>query len=210
MRMAELSRESGVAIATIKYYQREGLLPPGELTSPNQARYGPAHVRRLALVRALTEVAGLSVAAVRDVLTAIDEPGSSLHDVLGIAQPGLPAAPPETVSAADREWAARRIDEVVAERGWQPPPGSPLIETLAGVLCTYRAVGHEWPLDNLSAYAEHADRVAAADIEALAGLGSAENMVEGAVVGTVLGDSLLAALRRVAHAEASRKRFGRT
>ncbi|WP_199804961.1 MerR family DNA-binding transcriptional regulator, partial [Nocardia jinanensis] len=26
MRMAELSRESGVAIATIKYYQREGLL----------------------------------------------------------------------------------------------------------------------------------------------------------------------------------------
>jgi hypothetical protein len=97
-----------------------------------------------------------------------------------------------------------------AEGGWQPPPGSPLIETLAGVLCAYRAVGHEWPLDNLSAYAEHADRVAAADIEALAGLGSAESMVEGAVVGTVLGDGLLAALRRVAHAEASRKRFGRT
>jgi hypothetical protein len=43
--------------------------------------------------------------------------------------------------------------------------------------------------------------VAAADIEALAGLDSAENMVEGAVVGTVLGDSLLAALRRVAHAD---------
>lgn len=210
MRMAELSRESGVAIATIKYYQREGLLPPGELTSPNQARYGPAHMRRLALVRALTEVAGLSVAAVREVLTAIDEPGSSLHDVLGTAQPGLPAATPGTVGEADREWAARQIDEVVAQRGWRPPPGSPLIETLAGVLCTYRAVGHEWPLENLSVYAEHADQVAAAEIEALARLGSAENMVEGAVVGTVLGDRLLAALRRVAHAEASRKRFGRT
>lgn len=51
---------------------------------------------------------------------------------------------------------------------------------------------------------------AAADIEALARLGSAENIVEGAVVGTVLGASLLAALRRMAHAEASRKRFDRT
>ncbi|MFQ6227513.1 hypothetical protein [Nocardia sp. NPDC002869] len=65
-------------------------------------------------------------------------------------------------------------------------------------------------LDHSESNPEHADRVATADIEALAGLGSAENMVEGAVVGTVLGDSLLAALRRVAHAEASRKRFGRT
>ncbi|WP_229718547.1 MerR family transcriptional regulator [Nocardia jinanensis] len=208
--MAELSRESGVAIATIKYYQREGLLPPGELTSPNQADYGPAHVRRLKLVRALTEVAGLSVAAVRDVLAAIDEPRTSLHDVLGSAQPGLPSASAQDVTEADREWAARRIDEVVAARGWRPPPRSVLVETLAGVLCAYRAVGHEWALDSLSTYAESADRVAAADIEALAQLRSAENIVEGAVVGTVLGDSLLAALRRMAHAEASRKRFDRT
>ncbi|MGW1738742.1 MerR family transcriptional regulator [Nocardia sp. NPDC001965] len=207
MRMAELSRESGVAIATIKYYQREGLLPPGELTSPNQARYNPAHVRRLKLVRALVEVAGLSVGAVREVLAAIDEPETSLHDVLGAAQPGLPGTPAETGTEADREWVARRIDEVAAERGWQPPPGSSLIETLAGVLCTYRAVGHEWALENLSAYAESADRVAVADIEALARLASTDNIVEGAVVGTVLGDSLLAALRRVAHAEASRKSF---
>ncbi|MGW5381269.1 MerR family transcriptional regulator [Nocardia sp. NPDC003963] len=205
--MAELSRESGVAIATIKYYQREGLLPSGELTSPNQARYGPAHVRRLKLVRALIEVAGLPVAGVREVLAAIDEPETSLHDVLGSAQPGLPATPAGTGTETDRVWAARRIDEVAAERGWRPPPGSPLVEALVGVLCTYRAVGHEWALDSLSAYAESADRVAAADIAALARLSTTENIVEGAVVGTVLGDSLLAALRRVAHAEASRQRF---
>lgn len=209
MRMAELSRESGVAIATIKYYQREGLLPPGALTSPNQARYGPAHVRRLRLVRALTEVGGLSVADVRDVLAAIDEPRTPLHDVLGSAQPGLPGPPAEIAGDTDREWAAQRIEEVAAERGWQPPPGSSLVETLAGVLCTYRAVGHEWALESLSTYAESADRVAAADIAALAQLGSTDNIVEGAVVGTVLGDSLLAALRRLAHAEASRKRFDR-
>lgn len=167
-------------------------------------------MRRLALVRAPTDVAGLSVAAVRDVLTAIDEPGSSPHDVLGSAQPGLPAAAPEPSPrpTANRPRAGSTRWSRNAAGGRHR--GSPLIETLAGVLCTYRAVGHEWTLDNLSVYAEHADRVAAADIEAPVRLDSAENIVEGAVVGTVVGDSLLATLRRMAHAEASRKRFGRT
>lgn len=39
MRMAELSSSSGVPIPTIHFYLREGLLPPGERTSPNQAHY---------------------------------------------------------------------------------------------------------------------------------------------------------------------------
>ncbi|WP_280357700.1 MerR family transcriptional regulator [Nocardia otitidiscaviarum] len=207
MRMAELSRESGVAIATIKYYQREGLLPPGELTSPNQARYGAAHVRRLKLVRALLEIGGLTVAAVREVLSAIEEPRVSTHDILGVAQHGLPA-PRTEVAEADREWAAGRIERICAERGWTPPPGSVLVEALIGVLCTFREVGHEWVLDELSDYAAAADRVAAADIDGVARLGATEAIVEGAIVGTVLGDALLATLRRVAHAEISRKRFG--
>ncbi len=207
MRMAELSRESGVAVATIKYYQREGLLPPGELTSPNQARYGSAHVRRLKLVRALMEIGGLSVADVREVLAAVDEPRTSTHDILGVAQHGLPA-PRVQVDEADRAWAMRRIEPILAQRDWRPPPQSPLLEELVGVLCTFREVGHEWVLDALSCYAESADRVAAADIDAVARLGSVDAVVEGAVVGTVLGDALLAVLRRIAHAEISRKRFG--
>ncbi|MFI6866987.1 MerR family transcriptional regulator [Nocardia sp. NPDC050406] len=207
MRMAELSRESGVSVATIKYYQREGLLPPGELTSPNQARYGAAHIRRLKLVRALVEIGGLSVAAVREVLARIDESDASTHDVLGVVQQGLPGVRVD-VDAADREWARSLIDTIAAERGWRLPPGSPVVESLIGVLCAFREIGHEWVLDALSCYAESADRVAAADIDAVARLGSTEAVVEGAVIGTVLGDALLATLRRVAHAEASRKRLG--
>ncbi len=206
MRMAELSRESGVTVATIKYYQREGLLPPGELTSPNQARYGATHVRRLKLVRALMEIGGLSVASVREILAAIDGSQSSTHDVLGLVQRGLPT-PRTEVSDTDREWALERIEQLLAERGWQPPPYSPLIETLVGVLCALREVGHEWVLDGLSCYAEAADRIARADIDAVAHRGSVESIVEGALVGTVLGDALLIVLRRMAHAEISRRRF---
>ncbi|MGV9673641.1 MerR family transcriptional regulator [Nocardia sp. NPDC003482] len=205
MRMGELSREAGVPVATVKYYQREGLLPPGELTSPNQARYGTDHVRRLKLVRALLDIGGLSVADAREVLAAIDDPRTSTHDVLGLAQHGLPM-PRGTVSAADRDWAEETIATLCAERGWRPPP-SDLIESLVVVLCAFREVGHEWVLDALSHYAEAADRVAAADIAAVARLRPTEAVVEGAIVGTVLGDALLATLRRVAHAELSRERL---
>src|SRR5882672_1697160 len=88
MRMAELSAQSGVSVATIKYYLREGLLPPGERTSPNQAQYAAGHVRRLKLVRALLDIGGLTVSRVRDVLAGIDSP-TGIHQVLGITQRGL-------------------------------------------------------------------------------------------------------------------------
>src|SRR5260370_33337848 len=86
MCIADRSRDSGVPVPTIKYYVREGLLPPGELTSPNQAQYDEFHLRRLRLIRALAEVGGLSIAAVRDLLAAAESPATSLHDALGKAQ----------------------------------------------------------------------------------------------------------------------------
>ncbi|MYU47619.1 MerR family transcriptional regulator, partial [Streptomyces sp. SID7803] len=52
MRLSELSERSGIATATIKYYLREGLLPPGERLSATQAEYDESHLRRLRLVRA--------------------------------------------------------------------------------------------------------------------------------------------------------------
>src|SRR2546422_2141244 len=86
MKIAELSRRSGVSGPTIKYYVREGLLRAGELTSPNQAHYDDTHLRRLRLIRALVDVGGLSIAATREVLAAIDEPRESIHETLGKAQ----------------------------------------------------------------------------------------------------------------------------
>src|SRR5215469_5344529 len=83
MRIAELSCDSGVPMPTIKYYLRDGLLPPGELTSRNQAQYDERHVRRLKLIRALLDVAGLSIAGVRDALAAIDSHPDSRHNLLG-------------------------------------------------------------------------------------------------------------------------------
>src|SRR5678816_76704 len=72
VRIAELSSKSGTSIPSIKFYLREGLLPAGSPTGKNQAEYAEAHVRRLRLIRALIDVGGLTVAAAREVLSAVD------------------------------------------------------------------------------------------------------------------------------------------
>ena len=77
-------RRAGVPTSTIKFYTRSGLLPAGELSHRNQAQYAEAHVSRLDLIRALREVAGLSLDVVRDVLEQTERPWGE-GDPLGAA-----------------------------------------------------------------------------------------------------------------------------
>ena len=65
MKISELSSRTGVSIPSLKFYLREGLLPQGQLSAPNQADYSESHVRRAALIRALRDVAGLSIAKIK-------------------------------------------------------------------------------------------------------------------------------------------------
>ncbi|SFQ22102.1 DNA-binding transcriptional regulator, MerR family [Amycolatopsis arida] len=206
MRMAELSRASGVPVPTIKYYLRAGLLPPGERTSPNQARYGEAHVRRLRLVRALVEVGKLPIATVAEVLAALDEPASP-HHVLGVAQRAV-TTPRAVAEGETRERVAQRLREVAERRGWTIKPDEPVTEAVLGVLATVNELGHTHLLDQLDRYAELADLVAESDVDTVVGLPSVEETVEQAVIGMVLGEPLFAALRRLAQLNASAHRFG--
>lgn len=77
-------------------------------------------------------------------------------------------------------------------------------DRLAQVLATFRALGMELDQDWLDSYAEAAGRLAQADLEYVGGLTDVDELLEKAVIGTVLGDSLLAALRRLAQASISR------
>ncbi|MER6767534.1 MULTISPECIES: MerR family transcriptional regulator [Amycolatopsis] len=203
--MAELSAESGIPVATIKYYLREGLLPAGERTSPNQARYGEEHVRRLKLIRALVEVGGLSVATVREVVAAVDSDRAA-YNVLGVAQRALTGFKAE-VSADDREWAMGLLTSLAKEHGWKFGPDTPVADLLVGTLCTIRALGHQALLDQLGRYAEIADRIAEADLDTLEAGVSMDRIVEAAVVGTVLGDRLFEGLRRLAQAAETARRY---
>ncbi len=65
-RIDDLARETGIPVDTIRYYQREGLLPSGE-RSGRTRRYGPEHLERLERIRALQE-RRFSLAAIRALL----------------------------------------------------------------------------------------------------------------------------------------------
>src|SRR5690349_8570967 len=103
MRISELSRAAAVPVPTIKFYLREGLLPAGRATGRNQAQYGPAHVRRLRLIRALTTAGRLDLAAVREILGVLEDdtlPAPSLYGQVDRVLLG-PATEPVEESTVD-------------------------------------------------------------------------------------------------------------
>jgi DNA-binding transcriptional MerR regulator len=207
MRMAELSRRTGVPVPTIKYYLREGLLPAGERTSPNQALYAEEHVRRLKMVRAMVEVGGMSIAVVRDVLDAVDSPDLPPFKVLGEVQKRLEPACPE---GEGEHWDAAReyVEATIAERGWPAKPDNPAAKTLIAALATLYELGRDDLVDLVERYAEASEMVAEIDVEKVTRGRDMDHVIEGVVIGTVLGDKMFSALRRMAHQNATAKVFG--
>ena len=95
MRISELVERTGVPLATVKFYLREGMLPGGTAVTATRSEYGEEHVRRIRLIRALSDVAGLPLQRVKDVLALIDAPDGTLYDTLGRAVAALPPYVPD-------------------------------------------------------------------------------------------------------------------
>ena len=205
MRISELSRASGVAIPTIKFYLREGLLPPGERSAPNQATYGELHLRRLRLVRILVDIGGMRTAAVRDVLGALAREGTSLHEALAAAHTALhePGRDPDSGEAAARS----ETDRWLEARGWNVSESAPGRQELAATLAALRTLGWQVGPEIFERYARAADAVAAEEIEFIADSPDREAAVEATVVGTVLFERALASLRRLAQEHHSAARL---
>jgi DNA-binding transcriptional MerR regulator len=199
VRMAELSTVSGVSVPTLKFYLREGLLPAGRPTAPNQAEYDETHVQRVRLVRALVEIGGLSIAAVRDVVAALDSRRRSVASVVGVVHHAL--TPPSAVPD-DAELAAARseVDAWLADLGWQVTARAPARRTLAEALVALRRLGREVAPPDFAAYAAAADQLAAWELDQTVGgpPDSRAELVERVVVGTVVYEAVLLALRRLA------------
>lgn len=202
MRISELSDLSGVSAASIKYYTREGLLPAGERTGYNSTDYTDAHVDRLRLIRALIDTGGLSVNATREVLAAIDDPELPLDEVLGTAQQAVPhtdAPPTEATLGALRT--------LMRAQGWATLPENPGIPVAAAALREFQALAPDELDDWLGAYARAADIIAEADVDFVLSVEARGRVAERVVVGTALGDVLLAGLRRIAQESLTHRRF---
>ena len=200
MRISELARRTDVPVATVKFYLRERLLPEGTLTSATQAQYGEEHVARLRLIRALTGPGGLSIAAVHRVLDAIDHPPARPYDLICAAG----AAVTRTGDPVDHG----RVHALLA--GWGVDLGAEDCRShddLAAALEAAEAGGIALSDDALQAYRVHMHAVAEREIDGVP-TESAVDAVRYVVLGTVLVEPVLLALRRLAHRELTAQRFG--
>jgi DNA-binding transcriptional MerR regulator len=206
MRMAELSRRSGIPTATIKYYLREGLLAPGEASAPNQAEYGPEHLDRLSLIRALREAADLTITTISRVFTAMEaSTGANPPEYLSIAVGAL--SEPLDVPAAEREEYARaeaEVAELLRLLGWDVDADSPgRVDLVRSLVAVHRHLP-EVITDprQLVPYGVAVRALAEVEIPETDDPAVAPAAVpRSSVLGTVLFEPVLLALRKLAHVD---------
>lgn len=206
MRMAELAAVSGCSVATVKYYLREGLLPPGEGTAATQARYDDSHVERLRLIRVLREVGDVPVSRIAEVLAAIDDTRRPLADVIGTAHHAL--GPLATDDSAAHRQARREVVDHVLSRGWEVDAEAPAFDVLAGALAALRRLGREAGPESFDPYADAAFAIAEVELASIDPSSGPSDTVTQVIVGTVVYEQALIALRRLAEEHHSNRRFG--
>ncbi|MFV8049596.1 MerR family transcriptional regulator [Mycobacterium sp. 48b] len=203
MRIAELSQCTGVPIATIKYYLREGLLPSGTHTHPNQVDYSADHANRLRLIRALIDNGGMSVSATADLLAVLDTPGQSAWKSLGEVQQALANRSKGRPDGPADDAARGVVDAVLARRGWAVDDRSPAHRALVDTCARLRELGHDDVVSALDDYAAATEVIAAIDTSLVSAKGSMSSMTETMIIATTLGDAMLSALRQLAQEHVS-------
>ena len=76
--MSVLARRSGVPASTIKYYLKEGLIPPPAKSGRNMALYDVATIPRIQAIKELQKKHYLPLAVIKEML---EEAGDATHDL---------------------------------------------------------------------------------------------------------------------------------
>jgi DNA-binding transcriptional MerR regulator len=206
MRISALATATGVSVATIKFYLREGLLHSGVATSATQATYDESHVRRLRLIRSLIGSVGLSVQQARAILDLVDEPGDDLYATLGRAVSALP--PVVDPPGDDDPDPFPRARAALESLGQVFDPRFAAVAQLESALAAAEAAGMPISTERLVAYGERLRDIARFDLDGMPDEPHAA--VEYTVLGTALYEPVILALRRLAHQDmAARSGLGR-
>jgi len=82
--IGEISRDTGVKVPTIRYYEQTGLLRVAERSDGNQRRFLPSDRERISFIKHARAL-GFSIEDVRDLLALSALPDSSCSSAHGIA-----------------------------------------------------------------------------------------------------------------------------
>ncbi len=208
MRISELSEATGISVATIKYYLREGLLPAADKRAARLADYDARHVRRLQLIKLLREVGNIPIEGLKRLIGASERTDVPVHGVFAAAADALAPAPPP--GGPLRPVTRALADQVVAAAGWtNVRPDSPDRENLAATLELIASYDtHPRDPAEIEPYVRFADQIASYEIGHLDDAQDRIGLLEEMVVGQIAFGQVLATLRRLAEEHHSSQRFG--
>jgi len=199
MLVSELADRADVPVATVKYYLREGLLPPGEMVGPRRAEYDEAHLRRLRVLRALREVGGAPVSALQVIVDAVEDDTRPSHEIFCEISDALSPPLPDEAQRPDPEL-SRSVSAAIDSVGWSD------IRADAAARSRLDAVvqlgGAELLTVNpeiLGYYAHLADELCRAEISLVDLTKDRQGVLEDMVVGEAVFGEILALFRRLGH-----------
>ncbi|GIF07015.1 MerR family transcriptional regulator [Actinoplanes siamensis] len=205
MRISELARRADVPVPTIKFYLREGLLPPGTRTARNQALYDESHYQRLRMIRILTTVGDLDIGTVRGLLPLIDDPGIPLPQVYAEVDRVQSATAQQPVELEGIDSARADIHALTERLGWHEAATRSGRESLARVLTALRLLGFEVDIEFLLPFARAAETVVHAEVDLIH---ADDPAIKGpAIARSILFDVLISLMLRTARQDRVTKRF---
>lgn len=80
MKIGELAQATRSTVETVRYYEKEGLLPEPQRTERNYRFYGTEHVERLRFIRNC-RVLDMTHQEIRTLLQAMDQPAAGCGSV---------------------------------------------------------------------------------------------------------------------------------
>lgn len=88
MKIGQLAQRSGVGIDTVRYYEREGLLPKPPRLASGYRSYGPIDLKRLRFVRR-GKALGFTLPEIRELLALSSHGGKDMAAMKAVAQEKL-------------------------------------------------------------------------------------------------------------------------
>ncbi len=127
MQIGQLAQHAGVAIDTVRYYERQGLLPQPQRRASGYRQYGDHDVSRLKFIRRAKEL-GFTLQEIHDLLALSDDRHADRAEVRTLAQHRLLDIERKLRElAAMRDTLSRLVDHC---SGHGPLQGCPIIDTL--------------------------------------------------------------------------------
>jgi MerR family transcriptional regulator, mercuric resistance operon regulatory protein len=128
--IGDLSKQTGVHIETIRYYERIGVMPKPARSEAGRRIYDSAQLNRLAFIKRSRDL-GFSLNEVRDLLTLIDGGELTCAEVHALTLNHLKQV---RAKLADLRKLERALKDLAGQCSRGNVPECPIVETLYGRL----------------------------------------------------------------------------